>query len=145
MTVQTIVNRARSAAEGRFERIRFKATYGSLRPVWVDHDQLQQVLLNLFINAVDAMPDGGELWVYAGIEDEQIVLRVEDTGIGIPPEFVDKVFDSFFTTKPTGTGLGLSICYRIVNDHGGSITIGPRNGNVPGTCVTITLPIMTGR
>lgn len=143
--MQTIVNRARSAAEGRFERIRFKATYGSLRPVWVDHDQLQQVLLNLFINAVDAMPDGGELWVYAGIEDEQIVLRVEDTGIGIPPEFVDKVFDSFFTTKPTGTGLGLSICYRIVNDHGGSITIGPRNGNVPGTCVTITLPIMTGR
>lgn len=143
--MQTIVSRARSAAEGRFERIRFKASFGSLRPVWVDHDQLQQVLLNLFINAADAMPEGGDLWVYAGIEDEQIVLRVEDSGIGIPPEFVDKVFDSFFTTKPTGTGLGLSICYRIVNDHGGSITIGPRNGNVPGTCVTITLPIMTSR
>jgi signal transduction histidine kinase len=132
-------------AEGRLERIRFIARYGTLRPVWLDQDQLQQVLLNLFINAADAMPDGGDLWVYAGIEEEELVLRVEDSGIGIPPEFVDKVFDSFFTTKPTGTGLGLSICYRIVSDHGGSITIGGRSGNVSGTCVTITMPTMTGR
>jgi signal transduction histidine kinase len=143
--VQTIVSRAKQMAEGRLDHIRFVPRYGTLRPLWVDQDQLQQVLLNLFINAADAMPDGGDLWMYAGIEDEQLILRVEDSGIGIPPEFIDKVFDSFFTTKPTGTGLGLSICYRIVNDHGGSITIGGRNGNVPGTCVTITLPIMTGR
>lgn len=143
--IQAIVSRARNMAEGRLERIRFTARYGMLRPLWVDQDQLQQVLLNLFINAADAMPDGGDLWVYAGIEDEQLLLRVEDSGIGIPLEFVDKVFDSFFTTKPTGTGLGLSICYRIVTDHGGSIAIGGRGGNVSGTCVTITLPIMTGR
>ncbi len=143
--LQTIVSRARHMAEGRLERIRFSVRYGSLRPVWVDQDQLQQVLLNLFINAADAMPEGGDLWMYAGLDDDRVVLRVEDSGVGIPPEFVDKVFDSFFTTKPTGTGLGLSICYRIVNDHGGSITIGARDGNVPGTCVTITLPIITGR
>ncbi len=141
----SIVNRARAAAEGRLNNIHFSTRYGLLRPLWVDQDQLQQVLLNLFINAADAMPDGGELKVYAGIEDERMVLRVEDTGTGVPTEFIDKVFDSFFTTKPTGTGLGLSICYRIVTDHGGSITIGGRTGNVSGTCVTITLPIMTGR
>ncbi len=143
--IATIVSRARHMAEGRLERIRFSARFGLLRPLWVDQDQLQQVLLNLFINASDAMPDGGDLWLYAGIEEDQLLLRVEDSGIGIPPEFVDKVFDSFFTTKPTGTGLGLSICYRIVTDHGGSITIGPRSGNVSGTCVTINLPIMTSR
>jgi len=141
----SIVNRARAAAEGHLDNIHFSTRYGTLRPLWVDQDQLQQVLLNLFINAADAMPEGGEIKLYAGIEDERMVLYVEDTGTGIPPEFVDKVFDSFFTTKPTGTGLGLSICYRIVTDHGGSITIGGRSGNAQGTCVTITLPIMTGR
>jgi signal transduction histidine kinase len=140
-----IVNRARSAAEGRLNGVTFTTRYGQLRPLWVDQDQLQQVLLNLFINAADALPDGGDLMVYAGIEDERMVLRVEDTGTGIPKAIVEKVFDSFFTTKPTGTGLGLSICYRIVTDHGGMITIGGRSGNVGGTCVTITLPIMTGR
>jgi len=143
--IPNIVARARSAAEGRLNHIHFSTRYGLLRPLWVDQDQLQQVLLNLFINAADAMTEGGELKVSAGIEDDRMVLRVEDTGSGIPSEIVDKVFDSFFTTKPTGTGLGLSICYRIVNDHGGSITIGGRTGNAPGTCVTITLPIMTGR
>jgi two-component system sensor histidine kinase HydH len=143
--IPNIVNRARSAAEGRLNRVRVTIRYGLLRPLWVDQDQLQQVLLNLFINAADAMPEGGEIIVNAGIEDERMVIRVEDTGSGIPAEIIDKVFDSFFTTKPTGTGLGLSICYRIVTDHGGSITIGGRSGNVAGTCVTITLPIMTGR
>jgi len=143
--ITTIVSRARSAAEGRLNNIHFSTRYGLLRPIWVDQDQLQQVLLNLFINAADAMPDGGELKLSAGIEDERMVLRVEDTGSGIPAEIVDKVFDSFFTTKPTGTGLGLSICYRIVTDHGGSIAISGQSGNAPGTCVTITLPIMTGR
>lgn len=143
--LQNIVSRARAATEGRLNNIHFSARYGLLRPLWVDQDQLQQVLLNLFINAADAMPGGGEIRVSAGIEDERLVLRVEDTGTGIPPEIVDKVFDSFFTTKPTGTGLGLSICYRIVTDHGGSIAIGGRSNNASGTCVTITLPFMTGR
>jgi signal transduction histidine kinase len=140
-----IVARARSAAEGRLNHIHFNTRYGLLRPLWVDQDQLQQVLLNLFINAADAMTEGGDLKVTAHLDDDRVVLRVEDTGPGIPTEIVDKVFDSFFTTKPTGTGLGLSICYRIVTDHGGSITIGERSGNASGTCVTITLPIMTGR
>lgn len=143
--LQNIVTRARAATEGRLNNIVFSTRYGLLRPLWVDQDQLQQVLLNLFINAADAMPDGGEIRVSAGIEDERMVLRVEDTGTGIPAEIVDKVFDSFFTTKPTGTGLGLSICYRIVTDHGGSIAIGARSSNAPGTCITITLPLMTGR
>jgi len=140
-----IVARARSAAEGRLNNIHFSTRFGLLRSLWVDQDQMQQVLLNLFINSADAMPDGGDLKITAGIEDDRMILRVEDTGPGIPSEIVDKVFDSFFTTKPTGTGLGLSICYRIVTDHGGSITIGERSGNASGTCVTITLPIMTGR
>ncbi len=133
-----VVAKAKSQADARLKNITFKATYGTLAPIYVDPDQIQQVLLNLFLNAADAMADGGTLEIKAEMEGDRMVIRVNDEGAGIPPELREKVFESFYTTKPTGTGLGLSVCYRIVSDHGGSIDIEGRE--VKGTSIVITLP-----
>ena len=69
-----------------------------------------------------------------------LVISVEDTGPGVPQDLREKVFDSFFTTKPAGVGLGLSVCFRIMSDHGGSIAIEDREG-APGAAVRLTLPL----
>ncbi len=105
-----------------------------LPTVLADHDQFQQVVLNLITNARDAMPKGGQLTITTDTlqTNGQILveLRVEDTGHGIDPEHRNKIFDPFFTTKPEGkgTGMGLSICHSIVESHGGTI----RAENLPG-------------
>ena len=106
-------------------------------------DQIEQVFLNLLLNALDAMPDGGDLRVTMRRQGAEVVVQVEDTGRGIDPEVLDRVFDPFFTTKPLGkgTGLGLSICYGTVRDHGGTITIKSTKGS--GTMFTVRLPITT--
>jgi two-component system sensor histidine kinase HydH len=105
----------------------------------VDKGQLVTVLVNLFLNALDAMPQGGRLEVQLSQpEDEGVRLSVSDTGTGIPAEFVGRLFTPFATTKATGTGLGLSISRRILEEHGGTITAGNRPGG--GACFTITLP-----
>ncbi|HXH26052.1 MAG TPA: ATP-binding protein, partial [Vicinamibacterales bacterium] len=85
--------------------------------------KLQQVFLNLFLNAKDAMPKGGWLSVATRVEDGRVVAEVADTGSGIPPEYLARIYDPFFTTKAIGqgTGLGLSITYGIVREHDGSI------------------------
>jgi two-component system CheB/CheR fusion protein len=98
-----------------------------LPSIHADEDQLQQVILNLLTNARDVMPQGGRLRLQTSLVQEngaeEVELRVEDTGPGIPPEHVTKIFDPFFTTKPEGqgTGLGLSICQGIIEAHGGRI------------------------
>jgi two-component system, NtrC family, sensor kinase len=103
---------------------------------------LQQVFLNLFLNSIQAMPDGGKLTVRAAVQDEDL-LRVDviDTGVGIPPENLGKVFDPFFTTKEPGqgTGLGLSVSYGIIEKHRGRITVDSRVGE--GTTFSIFLPL----
>jgi len=94
-------------------------------PVFVQglEHKLQQVLLNLFLNAKDAMPKGGWLSVSTRVERDRAVVEVADTGSGIPSEYLARIYDPFFTTKTTGqgTGLGLSITYGIVHEHHGSI------------------------
>ncbi len=110
-------------------------------PVVVEADgsQLKQVFLNVFLNAVQAMEGGGALTVEAlRHESGRPLIRVTDTGPGIPEEALDKVFDPFFTTKKGGTGLGLSICYTIVKAHGGEIEVRSRLGE--GTTVLVSLP-----
>jgi signal transduction histidine kinase len=110
-------------------------------PIIVDADgsQLKQVFLNVFLNAVQAMEGGGTLSVEAlRHENGRPLIRVMDTGPGIPEEALEKVFDPFFTTKKGGTGLGLSICYTIVKAHGGEIEIRSRPGE--GTTVLVSLP-----
>jgi signal transduction histidine kinase len=85
--------------------------------------QLQQVLLNLTLNAIEAMKDnGGDLTVTSKkTPDGELLLSVSDSGMGIPPGEVDRIFNAFFTTKPQGTGMGLSISRRIVESHGGRL------------------------
>jgi two-component system NtrC family sensor kinase len=106
-----------------------------------DSDSIKQVFVNLCLNAIQAMPDGGLLSISIHAEDEQvIVVKVADTGTGMPPEVVDKIFDPFFTTKPVGkgTGLGLSVVYGIVNKHEGYIEVNSNAGQ--GTTFTVAFP-----
>jgi two-component system cell cycle sensor histidine kinase/response regulator CckA len=133
--------------------VRLIVDAGRGEPVWVNADatQLRQVLLNMIINARDAMPDGGTVWVAASPEtmsssDGQQLLRarlaVRDTGQGMPPEIVPRIFEPFFTTKKRGqgTGLGLSIVHGIVQDHGGQIEVQSQADR--GSTFTITLPAL---
>ncbi len=104
----------------------------SAEPVLImgDPDQLKQVFLNLFQNALDAMEGTGSLNVLTRNNALNAEIEIRDTGPGIPPELLDKIFDPFFTTKPEGTGLGLAITSNIVHEHGGDISILPGDGAV---------------
>ena len=111
-----------------------------LQPVLADPAQLEQVVLNLAVNARDAMPDGGRLVIAARNDGAQVVLEVIDTGSGIPAGLVSRVFDPFFTTKPPGrgTGLGLTTSHEIVKRAGGQLTVDSKAG--VGTTVRAQLP-----
>jgi two-component system NtrC family sensor kinase len=106
----------------------------------IEH-QLQQVFLNLFLNARDAMPRGGWLSVSTGVDGDRVVAEIADTGSGIPSEQIARIYDPFFTTKSIGrgTGLGLSITYGIVREHGGTIDCNSAVGQ--GTRFTLALPL----
>lgn len=114
-----------------------------LLPVMAAGDQLQQVFLNLILNAVDAMPDGGELRIEAQQRGDQAHISFIDSGYGIEPDMLDKIFEPFFSTKHSGTGLGLAVSHGIVAEHGGQLHAdSPLNPNSqrPGTAVTVVLP-----
>src|SRR5207248_7186913 len=117
-------------------------------PVMVDPAELETALVNLIINARDAMPDGGSVSVRASNvhidngtrKGDHVAIEVKDTGVGIPPDIMGKVFDPFFTTKPIGkgTGLGLSQVHGFAHQAGGTVTVASELGK--GTKVTILLP-----
>jgi PAS domain S-box-containing protein len=104
-------------------------------------ERLQQVFINIILNALDAMPEGGELAIRLAPENGAAVVRISDTGTGIRPELLSRIFDPFFTTKGVGkgTGLGLSISYAIVKEHDGRIEVRSEVGR--GSTFTITLPV----
>jgi two-component system NtrC family sensor kinase len=106
-----------------------------------DGGQLQQAIIALATNAIDAMPDGGTLTFRVFAEPRRLAIEIEDTGVGIPTEDLSKVFEPFFTTKEVGkgTGLGLAVCYGIITDHGGRLSVRSTVGK--GTTFTIFLPI----
>ncbi len=106
-----------------------------------DADQLQQVFLNIFLNARDAMPEGGELTVSTRSSVDEISIEVSDTGTGISAVNTMDVFDPFFTTKPAGkgTGLGLAVCYGIITAHGGTLEVRQNGGR--GATFVVTLPV----
>ncbi|MGB9699092.1 MAG: ATP-binding protein [Thermodesulfobacteriota bacterium] len=111
--------------------------------LYLDPEQIKEALLNLEINALEAMPQGGVLrLVLAQKDDQEVIIRVSDTGEGISPQIKSKIFDPFFTTKEQGTGLGLTIVHMVVKNHGGTISVAPNNGQ--GTTFTITLPRLKG-
>jgi signal transduction histidine kinase len=103
-----------------------------------DAEKLKQVVLNLVVNAIEAMKQGGTLTVRVGAKDDRIEIDVGDTGPGISPEAIEHVFDPFFTTKEAGTGLGLSIVRKIVDQHGGDVDIETESGK--GTRVRVAIP-----
>lgn len=110
--------------------------------VMVNGDQLEQVFINIVLNAADAMPDGGELTIRAFSNQNTVDIEFRDTGKGISDEHVERIFDPFFTTKEKGTGLGLSVSYTIVRSFGGSISVSSIPGK--GTIFTVRLPAYEG-
>jgi len=129
--------------------IRYKATvvkeYGHPPLVECVPGQINQVLMNLVVNASQAFPERGQITLRTGEEGMYVWIEVEDNGIGIPPENQQRIFEPFFTTKPvgTGTGLGLSVCYNIIRKHEGDLTVRSEVGK--GTCFRILLPIFHGK
>lgn len=108
-----------------------------------DPEQIKQVLLNLTINSIQAMPDGGEIILSTRVDGARVVLEVKDEGPGISDEHLDKIFDPFFTTKDSGTGLGLSVAHQIASQHGGILSA--KNNSGRGTTFSLFLPIQHGR
>jgi two-component system, NtrC family, sensor kinase len=122
-------------------KIRVKSDLGAGLPqVYGNAGKLQQVFVNLFMNARDAMPRGGDLGIRTSMNDTMVVVEIKDSGVGISRENLQRIFDPFFTTKSTGrgTGLGLAVTYGILQDHGGRIFVDSEPGR--GTCFTVKLP-----
>jgi PAS domain S-box-containing protein len=107
-----------------------------------DVEKLKQVVLNLVVNALDAMPDGGQLSATVSAASDEVSLSLTDSGKGVDPKILAEIFDPFFTTKPAGTGLGLAIVRKIVEQHGGRVSLKSPPGE--GTTVTVTLPSAKG-
>lgn len=112
---------------------------GGLPPILLEVELFKQALLNLTLNALHAMPDGGELILLTRRDGSWVILEVTDTGVGIPVELQSRVFDAFFSTRPGGNGLGLPTVRRIVEAHGGIISLQSEPNK--GTKFTIRLPV----
>ncbi len=110
-----------------------------VRPISGDASELREALTNILFNAIDAMPDGGKLSLRTGVRGQSVFIEVKDTGIGMPPEVQEKVFQPFFSTKAEGMGLGLSLVYGTIKRHDGQIKIKSRPKK--GTAVTLLFPI----
>lgn len=108
-------------------------------PVKVDREQITRVFSNVMLNALDAMPDGGVLSIQTLKENGFFVVKIKDTGTGIPEEDIIRIFDPFFSTKSSGIGLGLSITYTTVVSHRGTISVESQKNE--GTIFTISLPM----
>ncbi len=132
------------AKEAEKKKVTIKEVYADdLPPVPLDASQMQQVFMNLFLNAIEAMPVGGKLTVEAVRRDSEeawIQVKVKDSGNGITPEHLTKIFDPFFTTKSKGLGLGLAITYKIMEGHGGTIGVESTPGK--GSTFILSLPIV---
>ncbi len=111
---------------------------GNIPPVMAVGSQIQQVFINLMLNAVDAMPEGGEIIISARSLKNGVEILFQDSGKGIPEEKQVNIFEPFFSTKEGGTGLGLTVSYNIINTHGGTLEFLPERG--PGACFRIFLP-----
>ncbi|MBI1929259.1 PAS domain S-box protein [Candidatus Poribacteria bacterium] len=127
------------SAQKKFRAIQVTKIFDTPSPrVRIDSDQLKQVLINLLLNAADAMPDGGELTVQSHTDAKFVCMSVTDTGTGIKPADRDRIFDPFFTTKPDGTGLGLAMSARLIEKYGGVIEVKSEEGK--GSTFTVLLP-----
>jgi signal transduction histidine kinase len=126
-------------SDAKSARVRTNVLAANLPPLRADRNYLKQVLLNLILNAIQAMPDGGTLTLEAKTARGNLLLTVADTGAGIAPDLLPRIFDPYFTTKPNGSGLGLSVARRIVEAHGGELTAASEPGR--GSRFQMTLPL----
>jgi len=146
LEINAVVEKAVEILDAKIRKYtrRFQFDRGENLPrVAGNFQELEQVAINLIENACQALPNGeGQVKVRTYADGGQVVLEVEDTGVGIPPEHMDRVTDPFFTTKREagGTGLGLSLVVGILGNHGGSLRLSP--GLVRGTCATVRLPAL---
>jgi signal transduction histidine kinase len=111
-------------------------------PFFGEEKRLQQAFLNVLLNARQSIAEGGKIHVALTSDERRYVIRIADTGSGIPEKDLERIFEPFYTTKPSGSGLGLAISRRIIEDHGGEIAVVSASGT--GTEVTITLPVHRG-
>jgi two-component system sensor histidine kinase HydH len=141
-SLQQLIRHALKTVEGqaRQRRITVEADLSpEVGEIPLDADRITQVLLNLCLNAIAAMEGGGTLRVTLGWQDSRTVrIELADTGSGISDQDLPRVFDPYFTTKPSGTGLGLPIVQKVVEAHGGEVTIRSELGK--GTTVRVLLP-----
>jgi two-component system NtrC family sensor kinase len=121
-------------------RIRIVKSFGDIPEIECYPNELNQVFMNILVNAAQAIKHRGEITVKTWREGDRVKIAISDTGVGIPPENLSKVFDPGFTTKGVGlgTGLGLSICYKIIQDHRGTIAA---ESSKQGTTFTISIPL----
>jgi two-component system sensor histidine kinase HydH len=138
--VERVVRLLRVEADRAHVRLEAEAM-ATMPEVLVDPLQIEQVLLNVVLNAIQASPAGTRILMRGEFDQQQAILDVVDEGPGIPAEHVSSVFSPFFTTKDTGTGLGLAIAQRIVTAHEGRIDV--EQTSTRGTCIRIRLPIDT--
>ncbi|KPJ78507.1 MAG: transcriptional regulator [Deltaproteobacteria bacterium SG8_13] len=134
----TFLSTQREMGKYRFH----KEFHGDLPEISADSAMLYQAFLNILINAIQAMPDGGRITIKTGINHQSVEVSFEDEGGGIPNELLERIWNPFFTTKEKGTGLGLGIVKKIIEMHGGRIAI--QNRPEGGSYVMITLPIESG-
>jgi signal transduction histidine kinase len=130
--------------EASSQKIQIQAKIDStLPPIPIDPERLTQALINIMKNAVQAMTAGGSLWIQTKSFKDRVEVTLSDTGSGIPPDQMEKIFNYYYTTKKDGVGLGLPIAHRIIEAHGGQLKLESQPG--AGTKVTIQLPIQQGQ
>jgi signal transduction histidine kinase len=142
VNINTIVRDAVIMTQSRWRDVVEPTTdLQAVAPVHASATELRRVLMNLIVNAIDAMPNGGSLQLSTSDGGGMVSIVVADTGTGMPPHIQARIFDPFFTTKALGmgTGLGLSICQQIITRYGGTISVASTPGQ--GTTFTIQLPI----
>lgn len=143
LNFNSVIEETLSLLEHQFKnrRVRIETELTAELPVVRgNRGKLQQVFVNLFLNARDAMPQGGTLRIVTSAQEQAVVVEVIDTGVGIPEEHIKRIYDPFFSTKGNkGTGLGLAVSYGIVQEHGGRIYVDSRPGQ--GTHFTLKFPI----
>jgi PAS domain S-box-containing protein len=120
--------------------IKLELNLSPVKPIWAQGERLQQVFINIILNAIDAMPHGGTLIIGLSQNDSEAIINIQDTGTGIKKQHLPHIFDPFFTTKGLGkgTGLGLSISYATIKEHEGNITV--ESESKKGSLFTITVP-----
>jgi signal transduction histidine kinase len=136
--LEDVVRLIRPQASQQGVRLEYAAAPGPLPPVALDTEKIEQAMLNLVLNALDAMPKGGELYLGATQKDGHIEVVVRDTGPGIPAEIQDHIFHPYFSTKDHGTGIGLTLAEKLVRQHRGNLQFRTGPG---GTTFSITLPV----